>query len=168
MSQNNSKDMFKNITDLGKKLVDLAGVGKNLSEQDISEKPIKQVGITESTFSDIADLGNKLNAMAKFSTILMQLGIDKDMITKGLDMAKTLMNVGNLGKESIEKEDNNTLSDIGLNLETFKNIDKMGNTLKDFESLKNKVSGAEDKKSSSDMEKVMDGIGSVLNMFNKK
>ena len=156
-----NNDLFKNIPEISKSLMNFANLGKDLSEEDIKSKPIDQLGFTSSNFNEVLGLADKLNFLAKYSSILVQLGIDKNMVENMTKLAQTLTRAGEEGKNTLGSGSKKSLKDIGLEKESFNNMDRASSTLKDFEKLTKKTKG------DNNIKDIVDGLGSVLNIFKK-
>lgn len=164
---------FKDMTEVGKGLLNIGGMGKTLSEEEINSKPITELGISGNPFSDIADMSKKLNDLAKLTKLLNSLGINKDMIAKLLDMASTIGKVAEnfTGGSATDK----TLKEVGLNNNVLSDMNSVGEILSGLGEMGKKFAGSEtkskqveEKTASMDAGKLVDGLGSVLGMLNKK
>lgn len=164
MTMEINKDSIKELMNLGKSLKTMAGQGASLSEDDINKKAIKDLGIGQSTFRDLADMGNKLRALKEVSEILSKLGIRKDLVEEGLKLATSLTGIASKGQESLEKENSASLKDIGLDKGTFKDMKNLGDGLDQLGDLTKMIPGLDGGASSQGL---MDGVASVLNMLKK-
>jgi len=159
---NINQDSIKELSKLGQELLNISNLGKNLNEDDIKNKPIEDVGFSITNFTDMANIGKKLNDISKLTSVLKSLGINQEMINKGIKLASKLIDISSKGEKSLKNNDKSSLSDIGLNMQMFNELSKAAsafNDIPDPKNIMNTLTGGDGK---IDTEDVISGINNIF------